>query len=91
MPRGAGVDLLQVHVLAADDDLAKRPAVLIPLIVVDDDGLTEHQRAQVLLRAGAEGLLALGRVDANQPDLVLLKLSIEHRERVAVGDLDGGR
>lgn len=43
---------------------------------------------QVLLRAFAVRLSALGRIDARQPDFVLLARFVEESESIAVGDRD---
>jgi hypothetical protein len=48
----------------------------------------KDERCEVLLRAVAESLPPLGRVDAGEADAVRAAIRIEEGERVAVGDGD---
>jgi hypothetical protein len=41
----------------------------------------------MLLPPGAEGLFALGRINAGEADLVLLELRIQYGQSVAISDL----
>lgn len=54
----------------------------------DLDRLAGHQAGQVLAGALAEGLAALGGVDAGQADTVLDPVVVEDGQGVAVGDVD---
>jgi len=60
----------EVHVLAVEDDLPDDPPVAVALVLVHPDIFARDQAGQIFLRLLPEGLLALGGVDARQPDLV---------------------
>jgi len=53
----------------------------VPLHV---DLLAEHHRRHGFLRSLSERLRLLWRIDAGDPDLVLLVVGIEHRNGIAV-------
>jgi len=86
VPGIARPHLLKVDVVAVDQHLPQRPAVAVLLVVFDRHRPAEHSRAQVLLGSGPEGLLALGRIDTNEPNLVLLEPGVEQGQCVAISD-----
>jgi hypothetical protein len=99
MPREAGPDLLEAGVdrVRAVAALAVRreytpddAAVAVALVPDDPSALLEDDRGEVLLRALAVRLAALGRIDPRQADPVLLAGCVEKSDRVTVGDCDDG-
>jgi hypothetical protein len=70
-----------------DPHLADLPPVPVGLVALQPCIFPERHRREVLLRALAEGLAFLRRVDAVDADLYLLAPG-QNRDRVAIGDPD---
>lgn len=62
---------------------AHQSAVTVDVMHLHGDGLPKRQFASELACSGPEGLLALGRVDAMQPDLDGL-VAMQHIERITI-------
>lgn len=86
VPRETGSDLLQVHVLAAEQYLAEILLIPITFLIFDDHELAGDRFGQVTLWLCAVCLSAFGRIDARQLDLMLRITAIEHDDGVAVDD-----
>ena len=65
-------DLLEADVARADVDVADLATVAVALAAADVRLLPEREAREVLLRGRAEGLGFFRRVDAGDPDAVLL-------------------
>lgn len=81
------MDQVLVQTAAIVIDHADDPAVAVNVLFLDADLLFEDLPGGELLGLGAEVLMALRRINAGQPDLVLLAV-LEDGDGVAVGDAD---
>jgi hypothetical protein len=96
VPREAGADLLESDVyrirasrFALRGEHATDNTRIAVFLVPDHAHVPrEDERGEMLLRALAVSLAALGRVDAREADAVLFVRGVEEGERVAVGDGD---
>lgn len=76
---GAGWAAFWLRQNVADDAL-----VLVSLLPFDAHILPKDQAGQVQLRSLTEGLSFLRSIDALKANLVLLAISVEHGDRVAI-------
>jgi len=86
VPSEPGPDLLQVHVLAVQQDLAEDTFIVVIFIILHDDDLACYGIGQVFLLFRAVCLTFLGRIDALEANLVLGIAWAEHDDGVSVRD-----
>ena len=86
MPSHARLDLFEVDVPAPDNDFAERALIAVLLVILDSNLFAKDEVGEVLLRARAERLAALRRVNAGESDAVLGVVRVEHRQSIAVSD-----
>ncbi len=88
VPGKAAPNLFEADIDTVDQHATYRAPVAIGLRAVDMGSSAVCEFSQRLARALPIGLRALGRIDAIQPDAMLLFARIEQGHRIAVSDAD---